>query len=222
MGVISADGLQVAQRIPRAEKQRAEAVRVADMEEVMFLLQNVREEYRLWLVLGLFAGLRPEEVAPEKSRGRRGINREEIDLETKTIYISREVAGKTGKARRVPFCQNFEKWLSWAGWGSSDLGSVKRWSSNKDRETTRLGKLMNEEWGRNEGWPQDILRHTYASNRNAVIQNLPQLAVELGNSVDVIHDHYNQPLPKEVGEVFFALTPEDLSTGKVLPVKFKA
>jgi len=40
--------------------------------------------------------------------------------------------------------------------------------------------------------------------------------------VDVIHEHYNQPLPKEAGEVFFSLTPEDLKTGKILPLSFKA
>ena len=222
MGEITADGLQIPQRLAKAKKERPSDIRYASSEEVLFLLKEVREEYRLWLILGLFAGLRPEEISPEKNRGRRGLHREEIDIATKTIYVSREVAGKTGSARRVPFCQHFEKWLEWASWSPSDLGPIKRWTSNKARETTRLGALMDKEWNRSEGWPQDILRHTYASNRAAQIQNLPQLALELGNSVSVIKDHYNQPLPKEAGDIFFALTPVDLETGKVIAPKFRA
>jgi len=186
------------------------------------LLREVRPDYRLWMILGMFAGMRPEEIVPEKYRRRRGLQKEEIDAETRTVYVTREVAGKTRKARRIPFCDHFEEWLAWAGWEPDHLGPIAAKPASRADETLRLGRLLDEHFGRSEGWPKDFLRHTYASHRNAVIQNLPQLAVELGNSVDVIQGHYNQPLPKGEGEAFFAIRPGDLDPGEVVEVDFRA
>ena len=53
-------------------------------------------------------------------------------------------------------------------------------------------------------WPADVLRHSFASYWLAVHQDRARLAEMMGNSVEVIARHYRRPVPKEVGEAFFA------------------
>lgn len=221
-GEIPEEVLRAGRNLTRAAREVSPLIRYANRAEAIFLLRNVREEFRLWMVLGLFAGLRPEEIVPEKGRRRRGLHKEEIDASTRTIYVPREVAGKVKKPRRIPFCEHFEDWLAWAGWEPDHLGPIAQRSAARARETARLGVALDEHFQRAEGWPKDYLRHTYASHRNAVLQNLPQLALELGNSIEIIQDHYNQPLPSAEGSAFFAIVPADLEAAEVIAVDFRA
>lgn len=57
------------------------------------------------------------------------------------------------------------------------------------------------------GWPQDVLRHSYGTFRNAVVRNLPQVAEEMGTSVAMLNRHYHNPKPTEEGTAWFALRP---------------
>jgi hypothetical protein len=59
-------------------------------------------------------------------------------------------------------------------------------------------------------WPKDCLRHSYGSYRNAIVRSLPQVAEEMGTSVDMLHRHYHNPRPAEEGEKWFELLPEDM------------
>lgn len=220
MGEITSDGVLLAQRLPIAAEERKALIRYAARNETLFLLRNVSESFRLWMVLGLFSGMRPEEIIPEKGRRRRGIDRQEIDIETRTIYVSREVAGKQGPARRIPISDCLEAWLKWAGWRAGQIGPVGTKTAARAEETKRLGVLLDEEHGKQEGWPKDYLRHTYASHRNAVLQSLHALAQEMGNSESILKKHYNQPLPRKEGEEFFMLRPRDLEEKVIVEGNF--
>ncbi len=57
------------------------------------------------------------------------------------------------------------------------------------------------------GWPQDSLRHSYGSFRNALIRNLPQVAEEMGTSETILRCHYHNPITLKEGEEWFALRP---------------
>jgi predicted urease superfamily metal-dependent hydrolase len=57
------------------------------------------------------------------------------------------------------------------------------------------------------GWPQDALRHSYGSYRNAMIRALPQVAEEMGTSENMLKKHYHNPKTKEEGEAWFGLRP---------------
>lgn len=59
-----------------------------------------------------------------------------------------------------------------------------------------------------DGWPQDALRHTYGSMRNAQIRNLPQVAEEMGTSETMLRRHYHNPKTKEEAVEWFRLRPE--------------
>jgi integrase len=216
-----AGAVNVARRLPIAAIEEKKAIRYADRAEALVILRNVSESYRLWAVLGLFAGLRPEEIIPEPGRHRRGLDRSEIDHETGTVYVPREVAGKAKAARRVPFSPKLEEWLRWAGWFPGQRGPIGKQSATRGDETFRLGVILDKHFRRSEGWPQDLLRRTYASHRAPILRSLAALALEMGNSEGILKDHYNQPLPEKEAEAFFALTPADLAEATIIEGDFQ-
>lgn len=213
--------VMVARRLSLAAVPEKQAIRYAHAGEALVILRNVSPEFRLWAVLGLFAGLRPEEIIPEPGRNRRGLDRSEIDHETGTIYVPREVAGKAKAARRIPFSPKLEEWLRWAGWFPGKRGPVGEKSAARADETYRLGAILDKHFRRSEGWPQDLLRRSYASHRAPILRSLAALALEMGNSEAILKEHYNQPLPEAEARAFFDLTPDNLIEARVIEGNFR-
>jgi len=53
----------------------------------------------------------------------------------------------------------------------------------------------------------DALRHSFASYRLALTQNMAALALEMGNSPDMIHRHYLDLKHDDEGSEWFAIRP---------------
>lgn len=194
-----------AEKLPRTELGLCER-RVLTPDEVLKVLAGVAEEWRPWVVLGAFAGLRPEEIAPPRKKGaskrdKRGIRAEEIDWRFNVIRIPAEVS-KVGAPRIVPLLPAARAWLEWAGIREGMTGAVCRRNPSEEDETARLGR---EIFG--DGWPQDALRHSYGSYRNAMVRSLPQVAEEMGTSETMLRRHYHNPKTSEEGMAWFALRP---------------
>jgi len=81
-------------------------------------------------------------------------------------------------------------------------GAVCLRNPSEEDETLRLGKVVFK-----DGWPQDALRHSYGSMRNAMLRNLPQVAEEMGTSETMLRRHYHNPRTLEEGTEWFALRP---------------
>lgn len=60
------------------------------------------------------------------------------------------------------------------------------------------------------GWPQDALRLSHGSYRNAIIRSLPQVAEELGTSDAMLRKHYHNPKPKEEEQAWFGMLTTNL------------
>lgn len=213
---LTSEQAAVASRLRRKAPEEKE-IRIATIPETLYLLRNVAKEWRLPVVLGLFAGMRPEQTAPDSRRGKVGLCRSAISLEDGVIYVSREVS-KTF-AHVIPISDCLRAWLAWAGWEEGQFFPVATMSMAQARETVRLGRLMDEEFDRDEGWPHDWLRHTYGSHRNALVRNIAQVAEEMGTSPKMMHAHYHQPRPRSDGEEFFALRPADLLGDQVVRMR---
>lgn len=56
-------------------------------------------------------------------------------------------------------------------------------------------------------WPQDVLRHSFASYTLAIQPDAAALARIMGNSVAVIDAHYSRPVLPAHARAFFALLP---------------
>ncbi len=197
-----------ADRLPRAEPGKHKR-RVLAPEEFKALAAAILPHYRSGIVLQAFCGFRPEEVAPLKRKGmskksKRGIRREEIDWHLNVIRVPGEVT-KTGFPRNVLLLPAAREWLEWAGVRPGQTGPVCDDNPVEAGETARLGREVFK-----TGWPQDALRHSYGSYRNAMIRALPQVAEEMGTSETMLKQHYHNPKTKEEGEAWFGMLTTDL------------
>ncbi len=187
----------VPERLPSPKVPKGER-RVLSPGELAAVLNEVVPEFRAWVVLGAWAGLRPEEIAPAAATRRRGLHCEEIDWRFGVIRVPAEVAGKVDRPRVVPMCEALRAGLEWAGIGPGMTGPVVNGDPVRAAETRRLGRVV---FG--DGWPQDALRHSYGSYRNAVVRNLGQVAEEMGTSETMLHRHYHNPRAEAEGIQWF-------------------
>lgn len=199
---MASPGANPAAKLPRYQVAPMER-RILTMGELRSLMDAVAPEYRAWAVLGAFAGMRPEEIAPPAKSGmskaaKRGLRCEEIDWGFGVIRIAAEVS-KVGTVRIIPMTDACARGLAWAGIRPGMTGPVQKRNASEGGETKRLGKLV---FGGQ--WPQDALRHSFGSYRNAVLRNLPKVAEEMGTSVAMLNRHYHNPQPEEMGTEWFA------------------
>lgn len=195
-----------ADKLPRVRGVKSGELHVLTPAGLLRLAEEIEPAWRPWLVLGAFCGLRPEEVAPcqvgaRSRRDKRGLRCEEIDWTFRVVRVPGEVS-KVKRPRNVPLTEAALEWLAWAGLEQGQTGPVCLVNPTDAGETKRLGKVV---FG--SGWPQDVLRHSYASYRNAMVRSLPQVAEEMGTSVDILHRHYHNPKTAEEGAAWFSLRP---------------
>ena len=205
--------------VPISREAREKPIRFASETEALFVLREIKPQFRMFAVLGLFAGLRPEEISPQTRSNKPGLDFGAISDEHDCIYLPASVS-KVGVARLIPMSDCLRSWLVWAGWSPGRVGEVCRYNKKRTLEPKRLGELLKAEFEGHEGWPHDWLRHSYGTYRNAVLRSLHQVAEEMGTSVKMMQKHYHQPQPRLLGEGFFALRPEDLTRSPVIEQMF--
>jgi len=176
-------------------------------EQIANLLIHSEPEILPYFALAAFAGIRPEELkkpaelATESSE----VLWSDIKWKQGIIRIRAEVS-KVGTTRNIPIEPNLREWL--------------------DPFRHQRGKVCTPSWIRLfrktrrdagiKNWPSDCLRHSYATYWLEKYKNAPQLALHMGNSVDVILAHYNKVLDEpEDAEHFWNIRP-NTDTQKVL------
>ena len=194
-GLIANDALTVADRLSSVTSSAGKRV-VIDRDVLNQLLTSAPVKHRAWFALGAWAGLRPEEAAPTRTKlrdGMRGISWEDIDFDFNVIRVS-AATSKVDRPRIVPLNAALRSIL----WPLRSTGPVCESSPVEDKTLLKLGKDVFK-----DGWPADCLRHSYGSYRNAIMRNLPQVAEEMGTSVDMLHRHYHNPQAKKQGVEWF-------------------
>jgi integrase len=212
-GIAGSEPDTVAQRLPSIEAGEGK-LEIFNLPEFEFLLSIAEKEWYPLLILGAFEGIRPEEIAPKKDNVKPGLRWEHIDWDWDVIRVPKEVS-KTGRARIIPLHPAARAWLEAIGAGPTWTGVICEQNPTEvsPRATTTWGKALAQKFpDRFDGWPQDALRHSYASYRNAVIRNLPQVAEEMGTSEDMLHGHYHNPRIKQQGEAWFQFLPAEAET----------
>jgi integrase len=162
-------------------------VSILTPDELRNLLSKCAQEIVPYVAICAFAGLRPSEAA----------NLEWPDIHLDTMQI--EVKARHSKTRRyrlVSIQPNLSEWLMRY---RSDDGAIY-YSRRKFREAYKLA-------GINE-WKTDILRHSYGSYRLPILKSADALALEIGNSPDVIFRHYRRPMNEASASAYFDLRPE--------------
>ena len=140
-----------------------------------------------FLVLGAFGGLRTAETMR--------MDWSEIDLERGRLVVCASKA-KTAARRVVPISENLKAWLKphAKSAGPVVLGSQGRLHSTLHAMESPLKR--------------NALRHSYISYRLAAINDTPRVALECGNSPQIIFKHYRELVAPEEAKAWFEIMPE--------------
>ncbi len=193
----------------KVKKPRVEAkdgVEVFTPEQMSALLKAAHSDWLPALAIGGFAGLRPDEI------GR--LEWKEIHLDTGFIEVTARKAKGGQRRRLVPICPNLRAWLKAY---SKKSGRVV--TSKKGLEDRTKRQMAMKDAGI-ERWPNDVLRHSFASYHLALHRDINETALQLGHtSTAMLFRHYRESVKPEAARAWWALRPEKR---KVIPIKAKA
>jgi integrase len=182
-------------------KEKTAPVEIFSPPELSELLNHASAALRPCLALAAFAGLRMEEI----------LRLEWVDVERRPGFI--EVAAhkaKTATRRLVPIADNLAAWLATASHdGARVWTKSKAWFFESVREAV---VLINEERGPKAASfvsKRNALRHSFISYRLADAQDINRVALEAGNSPQMIFRHYRELATPEQAATWFAINPKD-------------
>ncbi len=164
-------------------------------EQLLTMTWERRPKYLAFLVLAMFAGIRPQEIP------RLG-GWPAIDLEAGTVRIE-AAASKVRTRRIVNLMPAAVEWLKFAKEHDSVLMNLCPQGIRRFR--WQMKKFI-QIWS----WPQDVLRHTAASYWLAETQNAGAVSLNLGNSPKILLTHYNGLVTKDQAAKFWAIRPPKL------------
>lgn len=171
-------------------------IQIFTPEEMERLLSTVRPELVPYLTIGAFAGLRTAEL--------QRLDWSDVKLTERFIEVSAKKA-KTGSRRLAPITDNLQAWLLPHAKAS---GPVAQFADNLGRERNRLAASVNDKWpDAGFEWKRNGLRHSFVSYRLASVMDTAQVALEAGNSPQVIFKHYRQLVTEAEANRWFSLFP---------------
>ena len=166
---------------------------VPECREFLTATRRLAPHALAFAVLGLFAGVRPEEL------GR--VTWADVDLERGFLEIG-AAASKVRRRRLVPLSANCVAWLRLR---RGDLPLVKTtWRYARDKVCAACGLA----------WHTDVLRHTAASMMLARDQDAAKVALVLGHSPAVLFTHYRELVRPEAAAEFWQIMPATRATKK--------
>lgn len=145
---------------------------------------------RAYLAIGMFAGLRPEEIER--------LEWAHVDFETATIRVPAANA-KDRDRRIVEMRPNLIAWLRPL---VQKRGRVLPHPVAKLRAAARTILGLAD-------WPADIMRHTFVSYHFGAFQNEAYTKQQVGHRDDgrIFYNHYMVPISRPVGVLFFGIIP---------------
>ncbi len=198
--------LTEAEKTPEIISDPKKEVRILSEAETRFLIKSVKPELLPWFVINCFSGVRTSEI---RSAKKPPLLWRHVSMEEEIIEIPAKIS-KNRKRRLTPILPTLAAWLHHLGIQSKDPNSPIITCRPTDEETKRLGNLLDEEFKRSEGWPDNAPRHSYGSYRVAETSNVAQTAHEMDNSEKVIKEDYLKAVKKTEAERYFALTPSEV------------
>jgi integrase len=182
-----------------SNRQEAE-VSILTVREAETLLKAARARgFAPYVILGMFAGLRPGEAQQMTW----------ADIEPHQITV-RRATSKRRESRFVPVDQPLSAALeALRPKEGGPITDPENWRKEWDTCKAAAGwGTATKELPDLKPWPADVLRHTFASYWLPIHADRPRLAEILGNSVEVIKKHYRRAIPRPEAERFWQLLNE--------------
>lgn len=158
-----------------------------------------------FIAISLFAGLRPMEFR-KKCKNKAVIHLEWHHVTSDGIEIYPELAKTV--ARVIPIISPLPLWIDLIKKNKGVLsGPVVAAGKRGGGWRKHWESFLNNHW--KHKWHPDQLRHSFGSYRMAVVKNAGQVAMEMGNSAQVVLDYYwNWQTKARDADEYWALTPE--------------
>jgi integrase len=165
------------------------AIGILTVEETARLLENAAPELVPYVAIGAFAGLRRAELERLDWR--------EVDLQAALIEVTAKKA-KSARRRFVRIQPNLAKWLQPYTQLSGDV-TPANYRELLDTARERAGIT---------DWPQNALRHSFASYNLARFNDAAALALELGHTnSNLVFQHYRQLVKPKQAESYWKIAP---------------
>jgi integrase len=176
---------------PKLIDRTPEIFTVNELDALLNAASNFAPDVVPMLAIGAFAGLREAEI--------QRLDWSEVDLARGHIEVKAAKA-KSARRRIVPIQPNLAGWLlPYAGRSGHVVPAGARRKLNRVREEAGLAR-----------WPNNGLRHSFASYRLAAIHDAPRVAAELGHtSPQMLYSTYRELVLPEEAERYWKLTPPD-------------
>jgi len=186
-GYLPKDQRTEAEHVGRA-KDRGGKIEILRPKELYRLLKKADAEAMLYLALGAFTGLRSAELIR--------LEWHDINFDRGHIIVGKEKS-KTATRRLVPIQPNLMQWLSpYRGM----TGRVFVSEHAADR-TIAFAK-------QHVKWPNNALRHSYATFRLAGTQDAAKVALEMGNSPTMLFTNYRELADEHDAQAWFSIAPK--------------
>jgi integrase len=175
---------------PKLVDKAPEIFAVDELRELLDAANRTAPDVLPMLAIGAFAGLRDAEI--------KRLDWSEVDLTRGHIEIKAAKA-KSARRRIIPIQSNLVAWLRPC---SGMTGSVVPWSARGKLARVRKAAELTR-------WPQNGLRHSFASYRLAAIHDAPRVAAELGHTTpQLLYSTYREVVLPEEAERYWKLVPE--------------
>ena len=179
---------------------------IFSVDELRALLESanrISPDVLPMLTIGAFAGLREAEI--------QRLDWSEVDLARGHIEVKAAKA-KSARRRIVPIQANLAAWLQpYSGMTGAVVPVGARRKLARVREAAKLGR-----------WPNNGLRHSFASYRLAAVHDAPRVSVELGHtSPQMLYSTYRELVLPTEAERYWTILPKE-ETANVLPFSASA
>jgi integrase len=170
-------------------KEIESAVGILTVEQTARLLESAPAELVPYIAIGAFAGLRRAELER--------LDWKEVDLQSSLIEVAAAKA-KSARRRFVKIQPNLAKWLQPHAQLSGNVTPFGyRVLLEAARETAGIDQ-----------WPQNALRHGFASYHLARFNDAALLALELGHTnSNLVFQHYRQLVKPKQAERYWKIAP---------------
>jgi integrase len=182
-----------------AKEQNGKEVEVLSIDQAKKLLAVSSRDMIPYWAIGLFAGLRPSEI--------RKLDWSDVDLGDALITVR---SSKTGRKRFVKIQPNLNAWLTPHCLNSGKVVAPVNFRRSYPADKAAAG--LND-------WPVNAMRHSFGSYHVAQFNDIPALAVQMGNSPEIIERHYRKAVRPKEAHRYWALTPDTVrgkDRGKVI------